>query len=140
MTLDSQDPIVSFPARAGFTLLVLLMVTISCRVPSAQDDPDLVTSLHFTPSAFDSFRRNTELKYSLKTASTLGIYILRQDSSHSQSLVKTLVEGLTETKGAHSITWLGDSDQHLFVPTGMYFAMVRIGGRHFETIVEVFHF
>ena len=140
MTNFSPDPIPSFPARAGFTLLVLLILTVSCRIPSAQDDPDLVTSLHFTPSAFDSFRRNTELKYSLKTASTVSIYIVRQDSALGESLVRTLVEKLAETKGAHSITWLGDSDQHLFVPTGTYFAMVRIGGRHFETVVEVFHF
>lgn len=121
-------------------LIAIIFLVTGCRFPSAQEDPDLVTSLHFTPSAFDSFRRNAELKYSLKTASTLSVTIVRRDSSRTSSLVKTLVGDLNETKGAHAITWLGDTDQHLFAPAGIYFGVIRTGKQRFETIVEIFHF
>lgn len=121
-------------------MLTLLVMTLSCKLSPADSNALSVTSLRFAPSAFDSFKRNTELKYSLGAPSTVTITIIKRDSSQQKYLVKTLGENLSETKGSHSITWLGDTDEHLFAPAGVYFGVLRIGERHYETIVQVFHF
>ena len=118
------------------TLLFLSMVGLYCSPP---ETPDLISSLRFTPSAFDSFRRNTELKYSFKTSQTVSIYIIRKAGSAEQ-LVKTLAEGIEETKGSHSITWLGDTNQNLFAPAGAYCGVVQVHDQRFEAVVQVFHF
>jgi hypothetical protein len=118
------------------TLLFLFLLSLHCSLPESSD---LVSSLRFTPSAFDSFRRNTELKYSLKTSETVNIYIVKKAGSEDQ-LVKTLAEGMGETKGSHSITWLGDTNQNLFAPAGIYFGVVQLHDQHFEAVVQVFHF
>jgi hypothetical protein len=68
------------------------------------------------------------------------IYIIKKDSAGQEYLVKTLCEGSYETKGSHSITWLGDTNQRYFAPTGIYFGIIYIKGRRYETSVEVFHF
>lgn len=111
----------------------------SCRIPGTSGDRDLVTSLHFSPSAFDSFRRNAELKYSLTTPATLDISIIRKEGQR-EILVKTLAGRLNETKGSHSVTWIGDTNQRLFAPAGIYYGVLRIQGERFETIVQVFHY
>ena len=120
-------------------LIALTISALQCKLPTAADDPDAISSLRFTPSAFDSFRRNTELRYSLKSASSVSIYIIRRDSAGGDLLVRTLVETLNETKGSHSITWIGDTDQRLFAPAGIYFGIVQLQEHRFETIVQVFH-
>ena len=119
---------------------LLALSFLGCNMPASSDDPDAVTSLHFTPSAFDSFRRNTELKYFLKSPSTLSIYIVKRDSLQHELLVKTLVTSLEETKGSHAVTWLGDTNEHYFAPVGLYFGLVSIGTRRFQTVVQVFHY
>ena len=111
-----------------------------CKFPTAVDDSNVISSLHFTPSAFDSFQRNTEMKYSLKAASVVSVYIVKKDSTNRELLVKTLAEDLNETKGSHSITWIGDTDQRLFAPVGIYFGLVHIQNQQFETIIQVFHY
>jgi hypothetical protein len=111
-----------------------------CKPPDAADDPNLITSLRFAPSAFDSFKRNTELRYSLSGAATVSAYIVRRDSVHIELYIKTLVEDLSETKGSHSITWIGDTDERLFAPAGIYFGVLRVKNQRFETIIQVFHF
>ena len=80
------------------------------------------------------------MKYSLKVASRVSVYIMKKDSANRELLVKTLVENLNETKGSHSITWIGDTDQRLFAPVGIYFGVVQLQQNRFETIVQVFHF
>lgn len=120
--------------------MAISLCSFQCKLPTATDDPNVISSLHFTPSAFDSFRRNTEMKYSLKAASVVSIYIVKKDSTKRELLVKTLVEGLNETKGSHSITWIGDTDQRLFAPVGIYFGLVHIQNQRFETIIQVFHY
>jgi hypothetical protein len=127
------------------TIFAALLVAASlggfqCKLPTASDTSGIISSLHFTPSAFDSFRRNSEMKYSLKVASIVSSSIVRRDSAYREQLVKTLAENLNETTGAHSITWIGDTDQHLFAPAGIYFGVVRIQNLRFETIIQVFHF
>ena len=121
-------------------LMAIPLASFQCKLPTAADDPNVISSLHFTPSAFDSFQRNTEMKYSLKAASVVSVYIMKKDSSQQEQLVKTLVENVNETKGSHSITWLGETNQRFFAPVGMYYGVVRINDRSFETTVQVFHF
>jgi hypothetical protein len=121
-------------------LMAIMLCSFQCKLPTAADDPNVISSLHFTPSAFDSFRRNTEMKYSLKGASVVSVYIVKKDSTNRELLVKTLAEDLNETKGSHSITWIGDTDQRLFAPVGIYFGIVQLQQHRFETIVQVFHF
>jgi hypothetical protein len=118
------------------TLILLSLFSLHCSLP---ESPDLISSLRFTPSAFDSFRRNTELRYSLKSFQTVNIYIVRKELS-GDLLVKTLAEGLGETKGSHAITWLGDTNAKLFAPAGVYFGVVQLHDKRFEAVVEVFHF
>ena len=127
--------------RIGAVLLVAIsLCSFQCNLPTTADDPNVITSLHFTPSAFDSFRRNAEMKYSLKAPSTVTIYIVKKDSARGDLLVKTLAIDLRDTKGSHSITWIGDTDQRLFAPAGIYFGVVELQQHRFETIVQVFHF
>ena len=127
--------------RTAIPIVVLIsIICIRCNVPDAVDDPALVSNLRFSPSAFDSFKRNTELRYSLKSPCFVTVYIMKKDSSQNESLVKTLLENAAETKGAHSITWLGETNQRYFAPVGIYFGIVKIQKRRFETNVQVFHF
>src|SRR6266849_6132010 len=116
------------------------LVGVECKLPNAYDDLNAISSLHFTPSAFDSFRRNSEMKYSLKVPSAVSVYIVKKDSANRELLVKTLAENLNETKGSQSITWIGDTDQHLFAPAGIYFGVVQIQRQRFQAIIQVFHF
>ena len=130
-----------FNGHVPYLLCGLLALTsLRCNVPTSSDDPGAVTSLHFTPSAFDSFRRNTEMKYFLKSPATLSIYIVKRDSLQHELLVKTLVTGLEETKGSHAVTWIGDTNEHYFAPVGLYFGLISIGTRRFQTVVQVFHY
>lgn len=112
----------------------------TCKLPTALDDPALVSNLRFSPSAFDSFRTNTEIRYTLKTPTTVTIFISKKDSLGREFLVKTLIENVHETKGTHSNTWLGDTNQGQFAPIGSYVGVVQIQHRRFETAVLVFHF
>jgi hypothetical protein len=122
------------------TAIPLTLCSASCKLPSAADDPSVVTNLRFSPSAFDSFRRNTEIKYTLRLPATLSIHIVRRDSSGQMLLVNTLVENVYETKGTHAHTWLGDTRTGFFAPTGLYIGVLQIGNQRFETAVRVFHF
>ena len=106
--------------------LFLIINFLQCHIPDPVDDPALVSNLRFSPSAFDSFRRNTELRYTLKSPCIVSIYIVKKDSSQNELLVKTLLENAGETKGTHSITWLGETNQRYFAPVGIYFGIVTI--------------
>jgi hypothetical protein len=118
----------------------ILIALSSCKLPTALDDPALVSNLRFSPSAFDSFRTNTEIRYTLKAPATVSIFISRRDSLGQDFLVKTLIENVNETKGSHSHTWLGDTNQGQFAPIGSYIGVVQIQRKRFETAVLVFHF
>lgn len=119
--------------------MVLCTVGLSCKLPTA-DDPSAVTSLRFSPSAFDSFRRNTEIRYTLKSAATVSIYIVRRDSTGQPQLVSTLVENVFETRGTHAHTWLGDTQNGFFAPSGLYHGILQIANQRYEASVRVFHF
>ncbi len=123
------------------TAVWLLLLVAGCRHPfGPASDDDLVTNLRASPSAFDSFRRNAEIRYTLKSPEEVNVYILRHEEGGTEALVRVLARRLRETKGTHAITWLGDTDQRYFAPAGTYFAVIEAGGRRFETTVLVFHF
>lgn len=121
-------------------IIQIPIVTPGCGLADPADDPELVSNLRFSPSAFDSFRRNTELRYTLKSPCRISISIVKKDSATGESLVKTLLEEAEETKGTHSVTWLGETNQRYFAPAGRYFGVMKIKHRIFETNVQVFHF
>jgi hypothetical protein len=126
--------------RHAAVALFLVPALAGCRLGAGPDDAALVSSLRFSPSAFDSFRRNTELRYSLAAPAELRIRIVARTAGGEELAVKTLAERLRATKGAHAITWLGDTSERLFAPAGTYVGVVEAGGARFETTVEVFHF
>ncbi len=118
--------------------IICLAVFLSgCATPP---DSTVVENIRFVPSAFDSFRRNAELKFSVASPSAVTITIVRKDSLGNEQAVRILIENLYESKGSHSVTWLGDSDNRLFAPAGMYFGVVESGENRFEAPVTVFHF
>ncbi|MCX6132611.1 MAG: hypothetical protein NTU47_02260 [Ignavibacteriales bacterium] len=119
---------------------VILELLIGCSHPSQLDDPDLVSSLRFAPSAFDSFKANSEIRYSLKSPATLNAFIITIDSNGKEFLVKTLVLNAAESKGSHAHTWLGDTNDQLFAPPGLYIGVIQIQDRRFESTVLVFHY
>ena len=120
--------------------VLLLLLLASCKLPTAADDPSIVSSLRFTPSAFDSFTKNTEVQYTLKNPIAVNISIVKRDSSGQEYLVKTLAEDIHETKGTHRHTWLGDTEKGLFAPIGTYIGLIQIGSQQFEATVLVYHF
>jgi hypothetical protein len=119
---------------------VILALLIGCSHPSQLDDPELVSSMRFSPSAFDSFKSNTEMRYTLKVPATLNAYVLKTDSTGKEYLVKTLVTNAAESKGSHAHTWLGDTNDELFAPPGLYIGVIQIQERRFESTVLVFHY
>ncbi len=120
--------------------LILLSLLSSCNLPSALDDPELVSSLRFSPSAFDSFKSNTEIRYTLKSPAALNAFVIKRDSTGKDYLVKTLAVNAAESKGSHAHTWLGDTDDGYFAPPGLYIGMIQIQERRFESTVLVFHY
>lgn len=118
---------------------VLTLLALSCQFPSPADDPKLVSSLRFSPSAFDSFTQNTELRYTLAAPTRLSILIVHRDSSGTESLVKVLASGLAETAGTHAHAWLGDTMHGAFAPAGQYLGRLVIDGKAFETQVLIYH-
>ena len=124
---------------AGLVSAVCHVAASSCSHPSALDHPDLVTDLRFSPSAFDSFRENTQIRYRLATPATVRITILRRDTLGREYLVKTIWREGKETKGNHAHAWLGDTDQGVFAPAGEYLGVIAVGLRRFEAGVRVYH-
>jgi hypothetical protein len=109
-------------------------------MPTAAESNDILANLRFSPGAFDSFRRNTEILYTLKQPARVTVSIVRRTASGADQPVVTLFTELMESKGYHSHTWLGDTSQGLFAPAGDYIGIVRVEDRRFEAVVRVFHF
>lgn len=126
--------------KAFYSVLTVLALLNSCSHPSQLDDPELVSNLQFSPSAFDSFKSNTEMRYALKIPAILNAYVLKADSTGKEYLVKTLAINAAESKGSHAHTWLGDTNDELFAPPGLYIGVIQIQERRFESTVLVFHF
>ena len=126
--------------KAITSVMASLMVVGACHHPSQLDDPELVSSLRFSPSAFDSFKSNTEMRYTLKIPATLDVFVIARDSTGKEYLVKTIATNAAESKGSHAHTWLGDTNNQLFAPPGLYIGVLQIEGRRFESTVLIFHF
>ncbi|MBI5472605.1 MAG: hypothetical protein HY961_09695, partial [Ignavibacteriae bacterium] len=109
----------------------------SCSLPQSSDL--LVTSLRCTPSAFDSFRANTEVRYTLAGAATITLYIAQRSQSRDLVLVNALASNIRETKGSHGHTWLGDTHLGVFAESGDYIAILQINNNTYEAAVRVFH-
>ena len=109
-------------------------------MPASADDADILENLRFSPGAFDSFRRNTQILYTLKQPARVTFSIVRRPASGADQPVVTIFTGLLESKGYHSHTWLGDSSPGLFAPAGDYVGIVCVEARRFEASVRVFHF
>jgi flagellar hook assembly protein FlgD len=112
----------------------MLLLSASCGVNPLH--PNIITNLRFSPDTFDSYQRNTSLKYSLLKEAEVSISIYDSNGI----IVKTLIENLLETKGSHSHGWLGISDSGTFVPTGIYLAQVTADYHQAFTSVEIFHY
>ena len=119
---------------------IAVVLLAACSLPTASNESVLVTSLRFSPSAFDSFRRNTQIQYTLNSPADVSLSIIRRTEAGMDIPVRALFSGLSETKGAHSHAWLGDTDQGQFAPTGDYVGVVQVGGKRFEAVVRVFHY
>lgn len=91
------------------------------------------------PSAFDSFKQNSELRYTLKKPATVNIRIIARDSTGREFLVNTLVAGLHESSGTHGHTWLGETGDGMFAPAGVYIGTLEANGTSYETVVRVYH-
>ena len=115
-------------------LALCSMLLASCRSPLSADDL-IVTSCRFEPPLFDSFKANTKFSYSLSSPATVSVYIL----DRYRRLIKTVAVDLSESKGSHTHGWKGDSDDTLFVTSGIYIGQVKTNGKTFEATVEVFH-
>lgn len=138
----SAMPVRPSPFRRPLAYIVaaLLPLLQGCTLPGPGDSPVIVANLRFSPSAFDSFTRNTEIRYTLAAPVRVSVAILRSDSEAGTQLVKTLFSDLSESKGAHAHTWLGDTGQGRFAPAGEYVGIVTVSSQRFETTVRVFHF
>jgi hypothetical protein len=129
------------PIRLLFAMLIsFLLFASSCRLPVGAPDAGVVTNLRFTPSAFDSFKNNTEIRYSLKVPASVSIAIVRRDSLQNEIPVVTLISKINETSGTHAHTWLGNTDRGTFAPADTYFGIVVADNERFEASVCVFHY
>src|SRR5436309_3257003 len=106
-------------------ILMCFFTALRCNHSSPADDPEMLSNLRFAPGAFDSFTRNTELKFTLRHPVTVDITIERRGASHTglrgkgfsqvdaldgHFVAKTLIANAPASKGSHSIAWLGDTD------------------------------
>lgn len=118
------------------TILVIALCLIWTNCGINPFDTDIITNLRFSPDTFDSYKRNTSLKYSLIKEAQVSIEIY--DSSGNK--VKTVLSSLIETKGIHSHGWLGVSDKGEFVKAGIYIAKLKADSDQAFASVEIFHY
>lgn len=125
----------SLRLRVEIMVMLLSIGTSACRLPVAQED-SLVSNLKFQPEAFDSFTASTSLRYSLARPATTTIRILTANKAEP---VITLFEELKESRGLHEHTWLGDTEEGYFAPTGSYVGILEVEGEQYESVVRVYH-
>jgi hypothetical protein len=123
------------------TLIVLIAGYIAgCKVPGEVDTSLLVANLRFSPAAFDSFKGNTEIRYSLGEPAEVSCVIVRRGTAPPDLLVTTLCAAVHESRGTHAHTWLGDTNTGLFAPAGDYIGIVTVRDHRYEATVRIFHY
>jgi hypothetical protein len=120
------------------SISALLLISAGCSLPTPAEDPSLVSHLRFSPSAFDSFKRNTEVRYALKYPAVVSLVIVRRDRG-AEETVKRLFTNLQESKGTQAHAWLGDTEQGMFATTGVYYGILFAGERRAEAEVRIYH-
>ena len=125
------------PCLAGCMIFASIA---GCRMPSAANDAELIANLRFSPPAFDSYRRNTEILYTLAQPAHVSFSIIRRLASGEVQPVTDIFAELYESKGSHAHTWLGDTSSGLFAPPGEYVGVVTVDGCRYEAPVRVFHY
>ena len=126
--------------KPGAAILFTAGFLAGCRMPDEIEAATLVTNARFSPAAFDSFRGNAELRYSLGAPSDVTCTIVRRIGVSPDLLVHVLSANVHESKGTHAHTWLGDTETGLFAPAGEYIGIVTVRAHRFEATVRVFHF
>lgn len=126
--------------KPGAAILFTAGFLAGCRMPDDFEESLLVTNLRFSPAAFDSFKGNAELRYSLGAPSNVTCMIVKRNGIAPDLLVITLSTNVHESKGTHAHTWLGDTETGLFAPGGDYIGIVTVRDHRFEATVRVFHF
>ena len=76
--------ILPLPGPATFVILSALALS-GCRLPTTANDADVIANLRFSPGAFDSFRRNTEILYTLNQPVRVTFSIVRRPGRTSRS-------------------------------------------------------
>jgi hypothetical protein len=127
-------------AAPGVCLALSLFALPGCRMPSQPDSAGVIANLRFSPAAFDSFRRNTDIVYTLKQAARVSIAIVKRPLAGEDQPVLTLFAQIYESRGTHAHTWLGDTAGGLFAPPGDYVGIVAVDGCRYEATVRVFHY
>ncbi|PIS25689.1 MAG: hypothetical protein COT45_02020 [bacterium (Candidatus Stahlbacteria) CG08_land_8_20_14_0_20_40_26] len=115
-------------------LLFFLLFTFSgCDIVEVETK-GIIKNLRFSPSAFDPYRGNTKIRYSLSKSATVTIWIERDEK-----LVRNIATDIKETQGTHEHSWLGGDNTQHFVSVGTYIGVVVTGDERGEATVEVFH-
>lgn len=124
--------------RERIFIFFILLISSGCSLPTRTDDPSLVANFRFTPGAFDSFKRNTEARFSLKYPARISLVILRKAGGGGE-VVKTLCANLDASKGTQAHAWLGDTDKGTFAKSGDYIGVLNVGERRVEAEVNIYH-
>jgi len=125
--------------RARILVLLGLVLLASCRIPVNGPQGALVSDFQFEPEAFDSFVGVSRARYTLSQASHTSLSIARLSDGGTRTLVITLFENLFEAGGSHAHTWLGDTGEGTFAPSGTYLGILTAGSEQYETVVRIYH-
>jgi hypothetical protein len=113
-------------------LLILSVGTLSsCRLPT---DESLISAFRAEPDAFDSFSSATQIRYTLSRSAATTLSIIARDGTRLR-----LFSNLSESRGPHEHTWLGEGSDGYFAPAGTYTASLEAEGERVETIIRIFH-
>jgi len=125
-------------SAGSIAFIVLSTLALSCHLSTEQKD-ELVTGLRFEPEAFDSFTSSASVRYTLARPAVSTLRICSKTKDGGFAPVTILFESLRESKGSHAHTWLGDTEEGFFAPSGSYVGILDVEGERFEAVVRVFH-
>ena len=115
-------------------LLVIFWLTTGCNLNNPFR-PEIITSLRFSPDAFDSYQRNTSIRFTLTRRATVSAWI----SNSGGEIIIQLAQKIEQTRGTHSLAWLGLDGNGTFVTPGVYIAWVSADYDRASASVVVYH-